>query len=416
MIGIRSVTYQLPRHVTQEEIEQISRLSRLWDMNFDQIRTQRMCLCPLSERTDIDSLKPLSALCDMSSIRWFNIPIDPSRSTALAELFSFAYSVLSEYKRAFVNVLGIADGEIQTQTLDRCADLIRKTSVLSANGQDNFRLGISVNVQPDGPFFPFTYSSGEMGFSIALELTQEINEICHQIQGTKLTDFRIAILARLMPQIERINRLAIKLAERERVAFHGFDFSLAPIIDENGSIITILNRLGIYDFGRTGTLFATSFLTNILKHLATRFKSVGFSGVMYSLLEDLELCSINNKRGVTLDQVIALSTMCGCGVDMVPVYGKITDEELTSILLDVAGISCRLNKPLGVRILPIPNYRRGQSGFTSFHNDSDFIANTKIVNLDLNLLSELGTPFTYLDTSAPALDKSESNDFTSRRN
>ena len=42
---------------------------------------------------------------------------------------------------------------------------------MSANGKDNFRLGISVNVQPDGPFFPFTYSSGEMGFSIALELT-----------------------------------------------------------------------------------------------------------------------------------------------------------------------------------------------------------------------------------------------------
>ena len=97
-----------------------------------------------------------------------------------------------------------------------------------------------------------------------------------------------------------------------------------------------------------------------------------------------------------MEQIISLSTMCGCGVDMVPVYGKIKTEELTSILLDVSGISCRLNKPLGVRLLPIPQFGRSKSGFTNFHNDSDFIANTKIVGLNLNLITEPGDVFTYL--------------------
>lgn len=396
MAGIRSVTYHLPEHVTQEHIQQCAKLSRIWDRSFNYIRTQRLCLCPFSEHADIGSLKSLSALCDLSSIRWFNVPIDPHRSENIPELFNFAHAVLAEYRRAFVNVLGVVDGEICPRVFDHCAELMRKTSVLSPNGQDNFRLGVSVNVRPNGPFFPFTYSSGELGFSIALELTQEINEICAQTQGEDLTAFRNAVLSRLIPQIEQLNALAVELAKGEGVAFHGFDFSLAPIIDENGSIITILNRLGVYDFGRTGTLFATGFLTNILKHLASCFKSVGFSGVMYSLLEDLELCSINNERGVTLDQFIALSTMCGCGVDMVPVYGKIKNEELMSVLLDVAGISCRLNKPLGVRMLPIPQFSRGRSGFTSFHHDSDFIANTKIVDLNLNLPAEFGTSFSYL--------------------
>lgn len=236
-----------------------------------------------------------------------------------------------------------------------------------------------------------------MGFSIALELTQEINEICARTQGGSLGVLRNAILAQIIPQVEKINITAIGIADREGIAFHGFDFSIAPIIDENGSIITILNRLGVYNFGYTGTLFATSFLTNIMKHLASRFKSVGFSGVMYSLLEDLELCSINNERGVTLEQLISLSTMCGCGVDMVPVYGKIKNEELVSILFDVAGISCRLNKPLGVRLLPIPQCGRGKTVFTAFHNDSDFIANTKTVGLNLNLIAEPGDYFAYLD-------------------
>ncbi|MCI9474800.1 MAG: DUF711 family protein [Flavonifractor sp.] len=399
MIGIRSITYHMPKQITMEQLEQSARLSRMWDRSFPLIRTQRLCLCPVSEPADMDGLKPLSLLCDMSSIRWFNVPIAPQNSKNPSELFGFAHNVLADYGRAFVNVLGVVAGEIRPGIFDRCAELIRKTSALSANGQDNFRLGISVNVKPNGPFFPFTYSSGEMGFSIALELTQEINEICAKTQGDDLGALRSAIIAQLIPQIEAINMQAVELSVREGLTFHGFDFSLAPIIDENGSIITILNRLGVYNFGHTGTMFATSFLTNILKHLACRFKSVGFSGVMYSLLEDLELCSINNQRGVTLEQMISLSTMCGCGVDMVPVYGKIKQEELRSILLDVAGISCRLHKPLGVRILPIPQYGRSKAGFTTFHNDSDFISNTRVVGLNLNLISELGESFTYLNTS-----------------
>lgn len=396
MVGIRSITYHLPKQISEKHLVQAAKLSRMWDESFPAIRTQRLCLCPYAEQGDLNSLKPLSALCDMSSIRWFNVPIAPKQSKDIAALFGFAYNVLSEYGRAFVNVLGVTNGEIRTGIFDRCAELIRKTSVLSAAGQDNFRLGVSINVPANGPFFPFTHSSGEMGFSIALELTQEFNEICAETQGDDLMFLRSKILENVVPQVESIQHIAVSLAVQEGISFHGFDFSLAPIIDENGSIITILNRLGVYNFGYTGTLFATSFLTNILKYLAARFQSVGFSGVMYSLLEDLELCSINNERGVMLEQLIALSTMCGCGVDMVPVCGKIKDEELRSILLDAAGISCRLNKPLGVRILPIPQYSRGKSGFTSFHNDSDFIANTKIVDLNLNLITEFGDSFTYL--------------------
>jgi hypothetical protein len=396
MVGIRSITYHLPEQITEKHLVKAARLSRMWDRSFPLIRTQRLCLCPFSEPAEINSLKPLSSLCDMSSIRWFNVPISPKQSQNISGLFGFAHDVLAEYGRAFVNVLGVENGELCTDIFDRCAELIRRTSILSASGQDNFRLGISINVRPNGPFFPFTYSSGKMGFSIALELTQEINEICAKTQGGNLSFLRSEILASVIPQIQNINTLAATLAEQEGVSFHGFDFSLAPIIDENGSIITILNRLGVYNFGYTGTLFATSFLTNILKALAARFPSVGFSGVMYSLLEDLELCSINNERGVTMEQIISLSTMCGCGVDMVPVYGKIKTEELISILLDVSGISCRLNKPLGVRLLPIPQYGRSKSGFTNFHNDSDFIANTKIVGLNLNLITEPGDVFTYL--------------------
>lgn len=269
--------------------------------------------------------------------------------------------------------------------------------MMRSNGKENFRLGFSMNVLPNGPFFPFTFSSGEFGFSIALELTQEINDICSKNREVNMTSLRQIILEHLIPQIRRINDIAERIADKYGVSFHGFDFSLAPIIEKNGSVIPILNALGVYDFGKTGSMFATGFITNILKHLAYNFKSVGFSGVMYSLLEDMELCSINIERGVSLEQLISLSTMCGCGVDMVPIYGKVKNDEIVSIFLDVAVISMRLNKPLGVRMLPIPNCQKGSVQYTEFDDDADFVANTKVVQPDLNLLSDIGDKLMFLD-------------------
>ena len=97
--------------------------------------------------------------------------------------------------------------------------------------------------------------------------------------------------------------------------------------------------------------------------------------------------------------MISLSTMCGCGVDMIPVYGQMTNEEFISIFLDVVGISCRLNeKPLGIRMLPIHGCKRGSQTYTHFTDDPDFIANTKVVTPTLNLLNKVENTMEYLQT------------------
>lgn len=395
MVGIRSVTFQFPEKIRHDDIKEAEIISRVWDSRYPLIRTQRICLFPIIEPISVGILKELSMLCDISSIRWFNVPIRITEKHN--RMFTFAYSLLSDYNRSFVNILGVEDGKIDPWILDQSAELIRKVSSISPDSKDNFRLGISVNVGADGPFFPFTYSSGKKGFSIALELTQDFNAICESERKKGLIGLREAILDGIIPQIDSINQIADSISREYGVEFKGFDFSLAPIIAPNGSIISILNSLGVYDFGRTGGLFATGYLTNILKHFASIYKSVGFSGVMYSLLEDLELCAINNQRGVTLEQLISLSTMCGCGVDMVPVYGKMTNEEFTSIFLDIIGISCKLNrKPLGIRLLPIQGCGRGSRGFTNFSDDPDFITNTKVVEPVLNLVNGLEGKFDYL--------------------
>lgn len=387
MINIRSVTWMLNSDYGEKEFEIIENVNLKFDNSEFFVRTKRATLPCTSEPLNFKNIDYLNSLCLNHDIRWFNIPINPNNNK---KIWQFAYNVLKNYEQSFINVLAVQNGKVNYDVLNESLKLIKKTSNISINGKDNFRLGLSVNVKENCPFFPFSVSDGKFGFSIALELTQEINMIIQNNSKLNLNELRANIINTLYPQIKKIEELANEEALKYNIEFKGFDFSLAPIIDDNnnGSIITILNYLGVNDFSKSGTLFATAYLTNILKYFASEFKSVGFSGVMYSLLEDTNLCKINNETGVDIEDLIKLSTMCGCGIDMIPISCDENDNNIKSTFMDVIAISTRLNKPLGIRILPIPRAKKGVVHYTNFNEDADFISNTKVLTLATNEIIE----------------------------
>lgn len=387
MINIRSVTWMLNSDYGEKEFEIIENVNLKFDNSEFFVRTKRATLPCTSEPLNFKNIDYLNSLCLNHDIRWFNIPINPNNNK---KIWQFAYNVLKNYEQSFINVLAVQNGKVNYDVLNESLKLIKKTSNISINGKDNFRLGLSVNVKENCPFFPFSVSDGKFGFSIALELTQEINMIIQNNSKLNLNELRANIINTLYPQIKKIEELANEEALKYNIEFKGFDFSLAPIIDDNnnGSIITILNYLGVNDFSKSGTLFATAYLTNILKYFASEFKSVGFSGVMYSLLEDTNLCKINNETGVDIEDLIKLSTMCGCGIDMIPISCDENDNNIKSTFMDVIAISTRLNKPLGIRILPIPRAKKGVLHYTNFNEDADFISNTKVLTLATNEIIE----------------------------
>ena len=387
MINIRSVTWMLNSDYGEKEFEIIENVNLKFDNSEFFVRTKRATLPCTSEPLNFKNIDYLNSLCLNHDIRWFNIPINPSNNK---KIWQFAYNVLKNYEQSFINILAVQNGKVNYDVLNESLKLIKKTSNISINGKDNFRLGLSVNIKENCPFFPFSVSDGKFSFSIALELTQEINMIIQNSPKLNLNELRANIINTLYPQIKKIEELANEEALKYNIEFKGFDFSLAPIIDDNnnGSIITILNYLGVNDFSKSGTLFATAYLTNILKYFASEFKSVGFSGVMYSLLEDTNLCKINNETGVDIEDLIKLSTMCGCGIDMIPISCDENDNNIKSTFMDVIAISTRLNKPLGIRILPIPRAKKGVLHYTNFNEDADFISNTKVLTLATNEIIE----------------------------
>ena len=117
-------------------------------------------------------------------------------------------------------------------------------------------------------------------------------------------------------------------------SFTGFDASLAPFPDENISVLDVLQELGMEEFGSYGTVYLTESLTRMLKSalLESNVISAGFNGVMYSLLEDKGLCRDNNNDRFDINSLMLYSTVCGCGLDMIPIPGEFIQEEVVSLI------------------------------------------------------------------------------------
>ena len=66
--------------------------------------------------------------------------------------------------------------------------------------------------------------------------------------------------------------------------------------------------------------------------------------------------------------------VCGLGLDTVPIAGDTSQGKLAALLLDVAALAFRLDKPLSARVFPVPGKAAGEA--TSFVNP--YLCDTKV--------------------------------------
>lgn len=398
---IRSITYTIDFDRIDEKnyldfVEKnLNAILQGYELNDVKVRTVRFNVLPLNSVALWDrslffgKITVLSKFASRLDVRWFNITFDlmtESRSN-VDILCSYAYEILREFENSFVNLI-VAGKYINNYSARKASETIKMVALLSKNGIDNFRLGVSLNVVPNTPFFPFSFSDNVDSFSIGLEITREVNKVISKKFVGNHSLFRKDILNFLVNYVEKIDGLGHQIAGEKCILFNGSDLSLAPYPDEDISVIEILNRLGVDDFGSSGTQFFTCYLTSLLKEVIEKsnFKAIGFNGVMYSLLEDKLMCKAHDNDYFSIDSIILYSTVCGCGLDMMPLPWDVSEEEIASMILDVACTSIRLNKPLGVRVLPIPGKFAGD--LTEFK--LDFLTNTKIPKIkDIHINSSL---------------------------
>jgi uncharacterized protein (UPF0210 family) len=151
--------------------------------------------------------------------------------------------------------------------------------------------------------------------------------------------------------------VALKLATETGWSYEGIDATPAPSFEN--SIATAMESFVGGPFGSAGTMTAAGIITRAVQ--STSVKRTGYSGLMIPVMEDKGLARRWTEGTFNVDSILAYSAVCAGGVDTVPLPGDVSEEQIASIIGDVAWLARKWNKPLGARLLPAPGKQVGEA-------------------------------------------------------
>ncbi|OQY43525.1 MAG: hypothetical protein B6242_14515 [Anaerolineaceae bacterium 4572_78] len=291
--------------------------------------------------------------------------------------------IIEHTTKVFASVLvsSVLNG-INLTAIQETANVIHKIGQNTSDGFGNLQFAMLANVAPRCPFFPAAYQQGDRSsFGFALEGADLAVQVFEQAKTLKEAGDNL--VDTLNKHAVQLRRVVDDLVDEHLLPFAGVDCSLAPFPETQKSIAQAIENLGVSKFGGYGTLFATAFLTNCLKRV--NVPHVGYKGVMYPVLEDNILAQRGIEGAYTIQDLLLYSAVCGIGVDTVPIAGDTSPEQIASHLLDVATLAISLDKPLSVRLLPVPNLKEGD--LTSY--DFEYFAKSKVFSLKEATASEI---------------------------
>jgi uncharacterized protein (UPF0210 family) len=158
--------------------------------------------------------------------------------------------------------------------------------------------------------------------------------------------------------------------------FGGLDFSLAPFPNPTCSLGEAVEQLGVPAVGLHGSLAGAALAASALDQ--ARFPRAGFNGLFLPVFEDAILAARAIQGTLTVKDLLLYSAVCGSGLDTIPLPGDTPVEALEAVLLDLAVLAQRLDKPLTARLMPIPGKKAGEA--ISF--DFDYFAPSRVMALD----------------------------------
>ena len=252
----------------------------------------------------------------------------------------------------------IADGNgrIDLNRIHHTAQIIQQVSVIQPNGFGNLYLSALANCPPGSPFFPVAYhAGGPPRFAIAVEAADLALNAIQSAQT--LEEARTNLVTAIEEAAEELVDTAVTLANIFHIPFHGLDFSLAPYPTDAQSLAGAMEALGVPHVGAPGSLFAAAFITEAIGR--ANFPRCGFSGLMLPVLEDSVLALRAGEGKITVNDLLGYAAICGVGLDTIPLPGDIAAASLSGILLDVAALASRLDKPLTARLMPLPGLQAG---------------------------------------------------------
>ncbi|MFH1315800.1 MAG: DUF711 family protein [Candidatus Uhrbacteria bacterium] len=323
----------------------------------------------LSDKEVVSEIVAIEAVAKKHGVSFFNIGYSqtPSKTLLISEINKNTSIISASAKVAHKN-------QIDFENTKAAAKTIKKIAQETENGYGNFRFCAAANCQPGIPFFPAGYHKGNKpAFGIGLECGDLAMKAFSK--SSNLVEAEKNLKQIFESELKKIEKIAGKLSREFGITYNGIDSSLNPGLEKNESIAFAFEKLGINKFGDQGTLAIAAMVTRVLKNL--NIKLCGYSGLMLPICEDMGLAQRANEETYNLANVLLYSAVCGCGYDTVPVPGDISERTIESIILDVASLATKLDKPLSARVFPVVGKKSGE--MTNFK--SPYMVDCKILKI-----------------------------------
>lgn len=290
------------------------------------------------------------------------------------ESYEIIPKLLKATRGAFFSGVIASQQQVYLKSVRAAGRIVAEAAPITPDGFTNLRFTASANVKPYCPFFPAGYHAGEEpAFALAIESADlAVNAF---EKADSLENARSMLLKSIQRYAAQMNAVTDDLCREFGIVCKGFDFSLAPYPVDSCSLGGALERLGVNKIGQMGSLAAAAFIADTLDR--GRWDKAGFNGLMLPLLEDSVLAQRSIEGTLTLKDLLLYSAVCGTGMDTVPIPGDTTPEQISAILLDIAALSSRLNKPLTARLMPVPGKKAGE--ITAY--DFEFFKNGRILDV-----------------------------------
>jgi len=374
---IRTITTGIPFPFSSYQLQRAAKFNTACHTSFEasgyEVQTTRISSQIWDETRDVDSILALESDAKALGIEFLNLgTIFPEKRYTKTHLALVADVIIQSKILYATTTLTTQSGQISAEAAEITADIIHKIAHNTYAGCGNLRFAALMNCPPNTPFFPAAYwHDTRTNFSIGW---QAIDFVHHAFKHASDLDTALHDMKDIMESEGRkLVAIAETLGKEWGVKFIGIDASLAPMGDD--SIVYALEQQLPGYFGESGTLTVVAGITRTLRSLSLPL--CGYSGLMLPVLEDVGLGKRSEECYFNLDSLLLYSSVCGTGLDTIPIPGDASKEQITAILTDVATLSNQLNKPLSVRLFPVPGLQAGD--ITQF--DSPYLTNTAVMQI-----------------------------------
>lgn len=312
-----------------------------------------------------DALRFLHAYDELANKDGFNASIGPAMMKAGDDDANAALlaRALAPAQSLNGSIIIAGDDGIHWDAVGAAAGVVEFLAAHSAGSLANFRFAATAMVPPGAPFFPASYHlSNGHEFSVGLQSAGVVAAAMSATHDPAEAERRITKM--LGDYAQQIENISLVIGKKTGWSYTGIDLSPAPMKQESiGAAIEAFTGVWL---GSSGTLTAAGVITRALREIEV--EHAGYSGLMLPVMEDNIIARRWSEGSLSIDNLLSYSAVCGTGLDVIPLPGKISREQIERILTDVATLAFKWHKPLSARLLPFTGKDAGdKTNFDDAH-------------------------------------------------